>query len=141
LRVALLRRFIPFELSHFYLYAFIQQRIFLYLDSSKVGLKRDVPRVLVTSDSRRESPVRNSSVPGALSESSGLRASAVASLSLSLSLSLVDVREAATSSTSVFYPPAFQRPTYLRASCARMYVHIHHSPLSLFLPRFIDDNC
>jgi len=107
----------------------------------EIKARRYVPRIFVTSGSRRESPVKNSSVPGALSESSGLslrRCLSLLSLSLSLSLSslsfsFVDVREAATSSTSVFYPPAFQRPTYLRASWSCMYVHVYTSLSALVI--------
>lgn len=67
-----LHRLILFEVVFFISVRLFDNDFFLCLDSSKVRLKRDVPRVLVTSGSRRESPVRNSSVPGALSESSGL---------------------------------------------------------------------
>jgi len=55
----------------------------------EIKARRYVPRIFVTSGSRRESPVKNSSVPGALSESSGLslrRCLSLLSLSLSLSL-------------------------------------------------------
>jgi len=82
-----------------------------------VRLKRDVPRVLVTSGSRRESPVRNSSVPGALSESSGLRASAVASLSFSLSLSSTCERRR---------PPPPRYSIHLLFNDLPTYVHLAH---------------
>lgn len=51
----------------------------------EIKARRYVPHIFVTSGSRRESPVRNSSVPGALSESSGLSLRCCLSL-LSLSL-------------------------------------------------------
>lgn len=86
---------------------------FLYFDNSKVRLKRDVPRILVTSGSRRESPVRSSSVPGALSVSSGLSLRRCLSL---LSLSLVERRR----------PPPPRYSIHLLFNDLPTYVHLAH---------------
>lgn len=115
-------------------------------------MSRDVLCILVTSRLRIEdSPVKNFPSPWSIIQIIRFKHR----LFLFLLLSLVDVREAAISSTSVFYPPAFQRPTYLCASrasthcIARMYIYFSYPLLRfsarrsslLFLPRFIDDNC
>lgn len=71
------------------------------------GIDRDVPRILVTSESRRGSPVRSPPPPGALWESSGL----------SIAASLVDGLHLGILSTCF-------STTYLRASPVHARSHV-----------------
>lgn len=87
---------------------------------------------LVTSGSRRGSPVRNSPALGALWESSGL------SIAFFLSLSLLKGR--GRFHLSILSTCFSQRPTYLRAFHTHIYTRKYSAVLSLLLPRFIDDN-
>lgn len=125
-----LHRLILFEVVFFISVRLFDNDFFLYLDSSKVRLKRDVPRVLVTSGSRRESPVRNSSVPGALSESSGLSLRRCFSL---LFLSLFHRRARGGDLLHLGILSTCFSTTYLPTCILRTYVHAHTSLSALVI--------